>query len=44
LEIHFPFQSNQANFLQSSNYVEHIRYVLNLDPTRIVNRLRRGYY
>ncbi len=44
LEIHFPIQSYQTNFFQSSNYVEHIRYVLNLDPTRIVNRLRRGYY
>lgn len=44
LEIHFPFQSHQTNFFTTSNYVEHIRYVLNLDPTRIVNRLRRGYY
>lgn len=44
LEIYFPFQSHQTNFFTTSNYVEHIRYVLNLDPTRIVNRLRRGYY
>ena len=44
LEIHFPLQSNQTNFLQSGNYVESIRYVFNLDPDKIINRLRRGYY
>ena len=44
LEVHFPIQSFQTNFIQSGNYAENIRYVLNLDPTRIINRLRRGFY
>jgi len=43
LEIHFPLGSSVVNF-DEGNYSQHIRFVLNLDPTEIINRLRRGYY
>ncbi|MCT4625008.1 MAG: hypothetical protein N4A46_15400 [Schleiferiaceae bacterium] len=44
VEVHFPIQSYQRDFYKEANYWENVRFVLNLDPTEIINRLRRGYY
>lgn len=44
VEVYFPIQSNLTNFYNLDQYHLNIRYVLNLDFTQIVHRLRRGYY
>lgn len=44
LEFYFPFQNNDTNFLTEGTYSQNIRFVFNLDPSEIIERLRRGYY
>lgn len=44
VEIYFPIQSSETFFLDHPAYETQIRYVLNLDFSEIINRLRRGYY
>ena len=44
LEFYLPVQNQSVNFLEQSNYLQHIRFVFNLDPSEIIERIRRGYY
>jgi len=43
VEVHFPLGGSYLD-LNNGNYAQNIRFVLNLDPSEIINRLRRGYY
>lgn len=44
LEVYFPFQNSFQNHLTSPNYVSQVRFVLNINTTDIIQRLRRGWY
>lgn len=44
LELYFPFQNHQTNFLTSAGYFSNTRFILNIKTSEIVQRLRRGYY
>lgn len=44
LEIYFPLINQDQNFLKAPAYYNNIRFVLDIDQTNIINRLRRGYY
>lgn len=44
LEIYFPMV-NQGSFVPTEyNYFLNIRFILDIDQSNIINRLRRGYY
>ncbi|AEV31776.1 hypothetical protein Oweho_0763 [Owenweeksia hongkongensis DSM 17368] len=43
-EVYFPMV-NQGNFVPTDyNYFSRIRFILDIDQSNIINRLRRGYY
>lgn len=44
LEVYLPIQNHETNFLTSSGYLQSVRFVFNLDPSEIIERIRRGYY
>tara|TARA_B100001245_G_scaffold236514_1_gene227985 strand:+ start:19120 stop:21789 length:2670 start_codon:yes stop_codon:yes gene_type:complete len=44
LEFYFPFANQDSNFLTQSAYYNSIRFVLNADFGKIMERIRRGYY
>ncbi len=44
LEIYFPLVNQDQNFLITPAYYNSIRFVLDIDQSNIINRLRRGYY
>ncbi len=44
LEIYFPLMNQDQNFLNTPAYYKSIRFVLDIDQSNIINRLRRGYY
>ncbi len=44
LEFYFPFQSSLQNHLSTPNYLTQVRFVLNINTTDIIQRLRRGWY
>lgn len=44
LEIYFPLQSSLTNHVESFNYPTQIRFILNVNQTDIIQRLRRGWY
>lgn len=44
LEIYFPLFNQDKNFLKQPAYYNNIRFVLDIDQSNIINRLRRGYY
>lgn len=44
LELYLPFQNQDKNFLIAPAYSQSIRFVFNLDPSEIIERIRRGYY
>ncbi len=44
LEIYFPLMNQDQNFMTAPAYYKNIRFVLDIDQSNIINRLRRGYY
>lgn len=44
LELYLPIQNSQTNFLTETAYPQRVRFVFNLDPSEIIERIRRGYY
>jgi hypothetical protein len=44
LEFYFPLQSSNGFEPNFKDYPERIRFVLTINPTRIYNRLKRGFY
>lgn len=44
LEVYFPLINQDVNFLEQPAYFNSIRFVLDIDQSNIINRLRRGYY
>lgn len=44
LEFYFPIQSSLQTQVTGPNYAAQVRFVLNLNQTDIVQRLRRGWY
>jgi hypothetical protein len=44
MELYLPIQNQDQNFLQETNYLSSTRFVLNLDISEIIERVRRGYY
>ncbi len=44
LEIYFPIQSSLGFELEQPHYSSKIRFVLTLDPKRIYNFVKRGFY
>ncbi len=44
LELYLPIKNHNTNFLTSPGYLQSLRFVFNLDPSEIIERIRRGYY
>lgn len=44
LEFYLPIQNQDTNFLTGAGYLQSVRFVFNLDPSQIIERIRRGYY
>lgn len=44
LEVYFPFQNHLSTPLLEPNYFSSIRFILNINQTDIIQRLRRGWY
>lgn len=44
LELYLPIQNHETNFLTAPGYLQSCRFVFNLDPSEIIERIRRGYY
>ncbi len=44
LEFYFPLQSSNGFEPSFSDYPERIRFVLTINPSKIYNRLKRGFY
>jgi len=44
LEFYFPLQSSNGFEPSFKNYPERIRFVLTINPAKIYNRLKRGFY
>ncbi|MCF6279198.1 MAG: aminopeptidase [Flavobacteriaceae bacterium] len=44
LEVHFPVYSNLGWEVNQPNYSSKIRFVLTVNPVKIINFVRRGYY
>lgn len=43
-EIYLPLQNQSQRFYQQENYLQNVRFILDLDLGNILNRLRRGFY
>lgn len=44
MELYLPVQNQDQNFIEQKNYLQNVRFVLNLDISEIIERVRRGYY
>jgi hypothetical protein len=44
LSFYFPIQSSNGFELNNRNYEKQIRFLITLNPTRIFNFLKRGFY
>lgn len=44
LEFYFPIANHDRHFINEHAYIEQVRFILDLDISNIVGRLRRGYF
>lgn len=44
LEVYFPIQSHQTNYIHQPAYLTSVRFILNVNQSDIIQRARRGWY